>query len=426
MFNTLSFVACRLLLVSVLLILLVLASPAQSATRSGHRLREAAIGHPPSAIHLQQSAIVVDSMNVAHTFGERITFDLTAHSPNEITEAALLMRSGPDSDTEVLAAEFTPGLSIAARAVHDAQARPLAPFANILYQWRLADSAGNTLITPEQILFYEDNRFDWQIAPRETIVAHWHTGDLAFGQGVADIGYEALNRASQLMNEPAPERIDVYVYARLDDLRTALAYGGREWVGGHADPELGVVMVFAAPDAAELIRLRNDLAHEIAHIMIYQIVGPGYDEMPVWLDEGLATAAELEPRSDYADALAQALAAESLIPVASLCAPFSVDPSRAILSYAESASLVRYIRDAHGPASIHELLLKYRDGATCEGGVQTVLQVSLVELQANWERDALRANPLQKFWRLMGPYALAYGLVILSLLALPLILRRKS
>jgi len=148
--------------------------------------------------------------------------------------------------------------------------------------------------------------------------------------------------------------------------------------------------------------------------------------MPVWLDEGLATAAELEPRSDYADTLDKAVKAEALIPITSLCAPFSPDPSRAILSYAESASLVRYVQDAWGPAKISQLLLKYRDGATCEGGVQNVLEVSLAELQTQWEGDALRANPLVRFWRLMEPYGVVYGIVILSLFALPFILRRKT
>ena len=401
-------VVCRLSLVGGLLILLAFASPAHSAITN------------------YQSPITIDSASVTHTFGEQIIFNLTAHGPNDIIEAALLMRTGADSRTEVLTAEFTPGPSITARATHNLQARPLTPFANILYQWRLTDSAGNTLTAPEQIHFYDDNRFEWQTAQRDVIVAHWHAGEVAFGQAVADIGHEALNRASQLMNAPAPERIDIYVYERLDDLRTALRFGGREWVGGHADPELGVVMVFAAPDDAELIRLRNDLAHELTHVLIYQIVGPGYDQMPVWLDEGLATAAELEPRSDYADTLDKAVKAEALIPITSLCAPFSPDPSRAILSYAESASLVRYIQDAWGPAKISQLLLKYRDGATCEGGVQNVLEVSLAELQTQWEGDALRTNPLIKFWRLMEPYGVVYGIVILSLFALPFILRRKT
>ena len=133
--------------------------------------------------------------------------------------------------------------------------------------------------------------------------------------------------------------------------------------------------------------------------MIYQIVGPGYSTMPTWLDEGLATNIELQPEPAYADALATATQSETLIPLEALCGPFGIDRARAILSYAESASIVRYLQDQEGPADIRQLLEAYRDGATCEGGIQRVFQKSLSELQFDWENNVLRANPFRIFFR---------------------------
>jgi len=384
------------------------------------------VGPVQSASPTPQSAITVDSTNVTHTFGGQMVFTLVAHAPSNLTDATLLMRAGTDARTEVISAQIDPAEQITTQVTLDLQATPIAPFANITYQWQLADANGDTFTSDEQSYFYEDNRFTWQTAIRGPIHAHWHSGDLSFGQAIADIGYDALNRASRLMAAPPPAKLDIYVYEQLADLQAGLRLGGRNWVGGHADPRIGVVMVYGTNDALDLIRLENDLSHELTHVMVYQIVGPGYNTMPVWLDEGLAVSSEPQPNPQYADALNTAVKSDALTPIAALCAPFGIDPGRAILAYAESASLVRYLQDRVGPQGIQQLLAAYRDGATCEGGVQRVLQISLPELQSEWESDALRASPLLKLVSQALPYLLVFGPVLIVLVALLFVPRRKA
>lgn len=400
------------LIADSVLLSLVLASPVHSATR-----------FRPSASGNQQSTIVVDSSSVTHTFGGQMTFSLAAHSDADVTGVALLMRVGADSRTDVLEAEFTPGPRIETRVTRDLQARPIPPFATVVYSWRLTDSAGQTLTTPEQAYLYEDNRFSWQSVVRGPVHAHWHSGDFAFGQSVADIAYDALDRASRLMDAAQPETVDIYVYEKLGDLQSGLSLGGRKWVAGHADPSLGVVLVYSSPDPIGLLELENTLSHELTHVMVYQIVGPGYNRMPVWLDEGLAMNDELRPDPAYADILAQATKSKALLPLETLCGSFS--DAQYMLSYAQSASVVRYIRDHWGPGAIRDLLAAYRDGASCQGGVQRVLNVSLAELQADWESEVLRASPSTNFLRSIVPYLLVFGPVAIILAALLFVPKRK-
>jgi hypothetical protein len=323
------------------------------------------------------------------------------------------MRTGIDSRTDVLPSQFTSGTTIEAQAGRDLQSQPIPPFANITYSWRLTDANGDTFTTPEQVFRYEDNRFIWETASRGPIHTYWHAGDLAFGQAVADIGYDAITRVSRLMNITPPDNLDIYIYENVADLQSGLSLGGRTWVGGHADPTLGVVMVYGAPDQFELVRLESDLAHELSHVLVYQIVGPGYTTMPVWLDEGIATTAELQPDPNYADALNTAVNNNSLIPLDSLCGSFGVDGSRVILAYSQSVSVVRYIQDRWGPAAIRDLLYAYRDGASCQGGVQRVLNLSLAELQTDWERDVLRSSPINNLVRQLIPYLIIFGPITL-------------
>lgn len=380
----------------------------------------------PTAVAGSAKQITVDSTNVVHTFGGQMVFTLTAHAPSEITGATLLLRTSADSRTDVLPAEFGVGTKIEAHAVRDLQAQPIPPFAHIAYSWRLTDSNGDTFNTPEQVYLYDDNRFQWQVADRGPVHTHWYSGDLAFGQSVADVGYEALTRASRLMNTTPPDNLDIYIYETVEQLQSGLSLGGRAWVGGHADPSLGVVMAYATPDQFELVRLENDLSHELAHVMVYQIVGSGYNNMPVWLDEGIATTAELQPDPVYTDALNTAVKNEALLQLDSLCSTFSVDASRSILSYAQSASIVRYIQDRWGPAKIRDLLNAYHDGASCQGGVQRELNLSLAELQTAWESDVLRANPLNNLVRQLLPYLFIFGPVTLILSLLIFVPRRNS
>jgi Peptidase MA superfamily len=376
----------------------------------------------PAAAASNSQQIIIDDVTVSHTFGTQIVFKLAAHSPTEITGATLLMRSGVDARTDVLPAVFTTGTRIEAEAVRDLQTQPIPPFANIIYSWRLTDSNGDTFNTPEQTYHYDDNRFTWETASRGPIHTHWHNGDIEFGQAIADIGYEALTRVSRLMNITPPDSLDIYVYESVADLQAGLSLGGRTWVGGHADPTLGVVMIYGAPDQFELVRLESDLSHELAHVLVYQVVGAGYVNMPIWLDEGIATTAELQPDANYTDALNTAVNTDALLPLDSLCGSFGVDGSRVILAYAQSASIVRYIQDQWGPATLRDLLYKYRDGASCQGGVQSVLNMSLAELQTNWERDVLRASPLNSLFKQLFPYLIIFGpitLIIALLIFVP-------
>jgi len=369
---------------------------------------------------LLQSSLTFESFSATHIFGTQITFSVTAKSDADVTAAVVLMRTSDSDRTEVIQANVTPSKNLKAQVTRELQAQPISPFTTLTYSWRLTDSQGRTFTSSDQKYIYDDNRFKWQMLERGAIIAHWYTGDLTFGQYIADTGFQSLDRASRFINAPRPAKVDVYVYANLNDLQSSLRLIGRNWVSGHADPKIGVVMVTASPDLIGRADLERDVPHEIAHIMIYQATRAGYERMPVWLDEGLAVNSELQPRPDFAAVLSDAVKNNSLVSISSLCGSFGSE--RAHLSYAESASLVRYILDQWGPAKMKSLLESYRDGATCEGGVQRVLGVSLLELQTAWQRDVLNSDPAKNFLRNAVPWLVIFvpvGLIIALFIFVP-------
>jgi len=159
-------------------------------------------------------------------------------------------------------------------------------------------------------------------------------GDPPFAQAALDIVQTSVEEISAELHVQAPESIVVYIYDSQRNLEGAMILAGREWVSGQAHPELGVVVVAIPHEEGYTSRMMRDIPHEITHLLVYQAATPaGYKYVPTWLDEGLATANERWPTPEHA------------------MVPFSPDSPTAFLSYAQSGSVVRFIRERYGDRS---------------------------------------------------------------------------
>ena len=76
----------------------------------------------------------------------------------------------------------------------------------------------------------------------------------------------------------------------------------------------------------------------------------------------------------------------------SLCNTFPREAASALLSYAQSYSFTRYLRDAYGTTGLQSLITSYANGLDCEKGAQAALDKSLTQLEREWRRDALAEN----------------------------------
>jgi hypothetical protein len=161
--------------------------------------------------------------------------------------------------------------------------------------------------------------------------------------------------------------------------------GGHRWAGGVAYPELRVILIAAPPNSDGLLAMQQAIPHELTHMALYNLLGSqGYAFLPTWLNEGLATYFETRPDPEYAQALQTAQDENDLIPLTELCAPFPEDPVRAQLAYAQSGSLVHYLRQEYGWTAIRELLSAYADGQACSTGTEAVIRQDLTQLEREW------------------------------------------
>jgi len=368
------------------------------------------------------NGITVTSAWAEYSFAQRMTFHIAARSDAEIRSAVVVFRVGSRPEQRGTGT-FKPAKTIDAMYEQPLAGGVLPPFSTVLFWWELSDAAGRTLTTPPQVIYYLDNRYTWQEVTEGNLSVYYYAGDASYARAALDIARSALPRVNQELGAPLPARVSIYLYAALDDLQSALMLAGRDWQGGQARPELGVILIAIPPGQEALAQMKRDIPHELTHLLVFQATGTGYARVPRWLDEGLASANEELAQPAYQLALESALRDGQLIPLETLCAPFPTDAEAAQLAYAESLSIVQFIRNRY-PDKIRKLLGAYTGGATCSGGVEQALGKTLGALEFEW-----RASFGPQGWWLtlinsVGAWVLLA--VIVSMALIPLAFARRQ
>jgi hypothetical protein len=385
-----------------------------------------ATGGRPRRTAAAEDGITVVESKASHSFAQQVTFTLEATSDAEITTVYLFFNAAGDERTESTIVAVEPDRGVSASHVHELRRAPLPPFATVTFWWQIEDAAGRSLTTEPQQFRYTDNRFRWKQLSADGLTVHWieGQGDPVFGQTALDIARASVEEVSGELRAPMPESIDVYIYDAQHNLDAAMVLTGREWVSGQAHPELGMVVVAIPFGEGYASRMMRYIPHEITHLLVYQAVTrASYRYVPEWLDEGLATANERLPTPEYTVALEEARAQGQLLALEDLCVPFPPNSGTAFLAYAQSGSIVQFIRERYGAQGIRALLAAYADGASCAGGVQEALDVSLSGLETAW-RASLEPRASWRAW--VGQIGVWVGLWLLSLLvAVPMIGRLR-
>ena len=358
-----------------------------------------------------QTGVEVENVSASYHYGEQITFSADVKSSTPIGQASIVITDEATGLTQVR--PLVIDLAGHAEYIFDVKQHLLRPFSTVkwLYQFGLAD--GTTFQSQDYSIRYEDNRFNWQTLETGAVKVHWYNGEASFGQAALNAAQAGLDSSGRLIPLNLTEPIDVFIYANADDLRGTLVLGGEEWVAGHADPALGVVMVLVEPGPDQNITLERRIPHELMHVMTYRSVGTGYGNLPAWLREGLATLAEIYPNADYDRVLRDAVTNNTLISLKDLCGSFPSDAGQAFLGYAESRSFINYLHDTYGSSGLQNLTRTYADGIDCENGPGRAFGVSLSTLEQKWRSSALGGNRFMTALQNISPYLVLLCLVLI-------------
>lgn len=348
---------------------------------------------------------------VDYTFGERITFRAQFPSEFSITSVDVFFQANSDP-TIVAPADLQADVWV---YDHDVQARYVRAFGTVAYWFRVTLDNGEVRETEHFSFFYEDNRFAWQTLEGVPFRVHWHTGDAAFAQSVLNAARAGAQKAGLILDAEFTKTIEVYVYGTLADYQFVREVIAPQWAGGHADPEAGVIVVSLPPGENQTLEVERKIPHEVAHLMLYAATGEGFWNLPTWLNEGFASTQEQNPNSDYPPLVKSAVQQGTLIPLATLCQPFSRDAASAVLSYAEATLFVQYIQNRFGPEGIRALVNAYANGAGCEQGTETdPVNLPLAQLERAWREDAFKENVALTALRVIAPWLILLGAVLVG------------
>jgi hypothetical protein len=264
------------------------------------------------------------------------------------------------------------------------------PGAGLRWQWRLTDTAGNTVVTPSQELTFSDDRFPWRAVAAEGIQLHWYAGDTV-GPMLLEAAVEGLALLQEEMGIELQSDVQIFIYGQGSDMRDAVLYI-QDWAGGVAFTEYNIIMIGVTPPSAPGWG-RRTIRHELAHLVLAQFgrscVG---GSRPNWLEEGLAVYAEGEPEQAILDDLTAAIRDNRLEPVRSLNGPFPAHGREAGVAYSQSYSLVAFLLDHYQREKMQELILTLAAGEGYDAALEQVYGFNIDGLEVAW-REAIGASP---------------------------------
>lgn len=336
---------------------------------------------------MAQSGFGVVTSSVKANYPISVTFSISAQSSAEIEDIRLHYSLERDSFANVTAesyVNFQPATKVNTSWTWDMrQTGGLPPGAKITYYWTMKDAAGDTMQTKPDVFQFNDTRFNWQKLTQGQITVYWYDGGSSFGNDLMNTAQTALARLTKDTGAYLKKPITINIYASAADLQGAMIFP-QEWTGGVAYTEFGIIAIGIAPD--NLTWGERAIAHELTHLVVHQMTFNPYTFLPTWLDEGLATYNEGPMQSDYKSALQQAIKNNSLITVRSLCSSFSAFPNQALLSYAQSQSIVTYLISTYGEPKMLQLLQTFSKGSGYDAALQAVYGFDLDGLNSRWQK----------------------------------------
>jgi hypothetical protein len=356
----------------------------------------------PGSLLAQGDSPITAESEVEYRFGQIMRFKLSAESDAPIDEVTLFISAPELLNTLTSDIEVDPRKKVTVEQTLDLTQYRLAPFTTVNYWWRVKDQAGNVLEVPQAQIEYVDDQFAWRVEEQDGVIVHWTGDGEDVGEAAIAVVADSLPRVQAYIPFDPPDPLHIYVYPSSGDLQSALRLTGRDWVGGHAHPELGVILLSAINPRTAAVELDNNLRHELVHLLVYEAIGNNYEAIPLWFEEGLATFFEGSANGDYQRILEEAVDSGDTIPFTDLCRTFPTDKDGALLAYAQSVSLIRYVQAEYGDNGLERMILALADGADCQTLTVRALGISLEELNEEWlDQNSPQTLP-QRLWRQGG------------------------
>jgi hypothetical protein len=134
------------------------------------------------------------------------------------------------------------------------------------------------------------------------------------------------------------------------------------------------------------------VAHEFVHLLVAQAAGKAHEEVPAWLNEGLAEYGNIDPNAGYDRFLQRGISSDRLNPLW-YQNRFVGKPKDILIAYGQAYSVVQYLVSEYGAASIADLFKEFQETRDIDDALEAVYDFDQRGLDAKW-RKSLGLEPL--------------------------------
>ena len=325
-------------------------------------------------------------------FPRRIVFNLQARGA-DIRSARLVYRVGDNRSSVYsypVSSRPRAGGFDARFEVRASGARFIPQGVDIEYYYVFSHANGTETESDRFAFEYLDPRYDWRRAEFDDFDLLWHDRDIRKVRSVGADVSARLVLVKDLFGLDGDYRFKaVIVNGRAEANRSfpAVSATSRDTFlyGGFAFGDYGALVLAGL--------YADGLTHELVHLMLDEAVDSPRARVPAWLNEGLAMRFESGSAVGSGD-LRRALRRGRLLPVSQMkSVPGRPDDVR--LFYAQSASLVRYMLDAHGEGAMKALLARLNAGDSIGEAVQASYGAGLDVIESRW-RASLSGSRVER------------------------------
>ena len=335
----------------------------------------------------------VEADSATLDFPNTVTFSATLTSSTDIVSVTLEYGNEQLTCGEVVAKafpDFSPSTEVDVAWLWDMrQSGSLPPGTTIWWRWRYTDSTGKEFLSEKQTITWLDSQHDWKTLADKDVRIHYYGKSESFAQTMLSAGLEGLRRNKDQAGMTPDIPVEIYVYPSYDEMRDAILYEP-QWTGGLAYSDSSIIIMGTSGDDEFD---KATVIHEVTHILVGRNAFTCIGSIPTWLNEGLAVYNEGPLDQNMQSQFDIALRDDEFFPVRSLGGNFSEIPEKALLSYAQSYSVVNFMLETYGQEKMSQLLTALSNAEPVDDALVAIYGLDIDGLDAAW-RESLGLAPL--------------------------------
>ena len=344
----------------------------------------------------QQDISVIDQ-GVENRFPDGLRFYIEAESATAIEEIRVYVRKlGQSSRSVYRVVEFEPGTSISGEAMFRSQTSNeyIPPGTRLSYYFDIRTQDGARLETEPDVIVYLNRGLDWDSVSSGLInVYYYRYNDQSEERAkrvlsvVADT--YAFMRPALGVEITEPMNIVVYSnYADMQDAQPPKSQVAQQQLRtlGQAFTTERTLTVDGSTDIFIGDNILTTAAHEFTHLLVADAAGSAYNQVPAWLNEGLAVYSERSGGTEFNNFVAAAIRNDQVPPLASL-RTYSGTPRETLRNYGLGHAVVSYMIDSYGEAKMSELFAALRTSHGFEKAVGDAYGLTVPELDNQWRKS---------------------------------------